>query len=133
MEESNISFVARYQGRLTEHLNRMNEHGKSFPQRPNIPAPPPYIPRYVLTATYQPANGVFNASYYYKLNHRLELATELQALVNGRKEALCTAGFKLDTNYATIRGIVDSKGKICTVLEERLAPGFAFTVSIIKK
>ncbi|OUM65202.1 hypothetical protein PIROE2DRAFT_41901 [Piromyces sp. E2] len=108
MEESNISFVARYQGRFNEHFNRI----------------------YVFTATYQPANGVFNASYFYKLNHRLEMATELQALVNGRKEALCTAGFKLDTHYATIRGIIDSKGKIGTVLEEKLAPGFNFTVSI---
>jgi len=132
MEESNISFVARYAGRFNEHFARMSESVKAYPPRPNIPQPPPFIPKYVLTATYQPANGVFNASYYYKLNHRLEMATELQALVGPRKEALCTAGFKLDTHYATIRGIVDSKGKIGTVLEERLAPGFAFTVGFIK-
>jgi len=129
MEESNISFVARYAGRFNEHFTRMSESVKAYPPRPNIPQPPPFIPKYVLTATYQPANGVFNASYYYKLNHRLEMATELQALVGPRKEALCTAGFKLDTHYATIRGIVDSKGKVGTVLEERLAPGFAFTLS----
>jgi len=129
MEESNISFVARYAGTFENHFARMRESVKAYPPRPNIPPPPPFIPRYVFTATYQPANAVVNASYYYKLNHRLEMATELQALLGPRKEAICTAGFKLDTHYATIRGIVDSNGKVGTVLEERLAPGFAFTLS----
>jgi hypothetical protein len=63
---------------------------------------------------------------------RMEVASEVQMLltggVEGRREAVANVGFKLDTVYATIRGAVDTMGKVSAILEERMAPGLSFQV-----
>ncbi len=112
---------------------------------PVLPAgmPSPYMPvdprdpSHVFTTTFSPSTGLLQSSYWRKLNQRLEMATEVQILTTpgensqilGKREGIATFGFKLDTVFATIRACFDSHGKVCTVLEERIAPGVAFQLS----
>lgn len=118
MEEQTVSIVAKYSGKPPV---------KDVPPPP--PGMPPYDPAYTLTATYQPAAGILHASYYHRLNQRAELGSEIQALFGGgRREAVATVGFKLDTIFATIRGSVDTHGKVNAMMEERMAQGLALQV-----
>ncbi|KAJ3139080.1 translocase of outer mitochondrial membrane [Physocladia obscura] len=105
--------------------------------------PSPYMPvnpadsQQVLAATYAVSQGVLQASYWRRLNQRLEVAADIQMLITptteaagpGRREGIASVGFKLDTVYATIRGMFDTMGRVSTVLEERMAPGLSFQVS----
>ncbi|KAJ3346596.1 translocase of outer mitochondrial membrane [Entophlyctis luteolus] len=115
------------------------------PPPPSLPPgfPSPYMPvnpsdsQQVFTATYAISQGVLQASYWRKLNQRLEVAADVQMLITpatvaagpGRREGIASVGFKLDTVYATIRGMFDTMGRVSTVLEERMAPGLSFQVS----
>lgn len=45
-----------------------------------------------------------------------------------RREGIASLGFKLDTLFATIRGALDSQGRLSTLIEERIAPGVAFQI-----
>lgn len=121
MEEQTVSLVARYSSKLP---------GRELaPAAPGLPPPPPLDPSYTFTATYQPGPGIFHLSYYHRLNARAELGSELQALIGGgRREAVATVGFKVDTLFATIRGSVDTQGKVQAVMEERMAQGLALQV-----
>lgn len=120
IEESNLSLVARYSSKLPF---------RELPAQPGMPAPPPLDPSYSLTATYQPTTGILQASYHHRLNARAELGSELQALVGGgRRDAVASVGFKLDTIFATMRGSVDTMGKVVGVLEERMAQGLTLQV-----
>ncbi|PJF17357.1 hypothetical protein PSACC_02797 [Paramicrosporidium saccamoebae] len=70
------------------------------------------------------------ASYFYKVNERVELGTELQMLLFGpRKDAVATMGAKFDYRQALIRTQIDSMGKVGLVYEERLFPGFSLILS----
>jgi mitochondrial import receptor subunit TOM40 len=103
--------------------------------------PSPYMPinpadsTQAFTTTYSPSTGIIHSSYWRRLNQRLEVATEVQLLVvpagpraEARREGVASAGFKLDTVYATIRGGVDTTGRVSAAVEERMAPGLSFQV-----
>ncbi|KAI9031294.1 eukaryotic porin-domain-containing protein [Hyaloraphidium curvatum] len=123
VEEQTISLVARYSGKpsVIKELP---------PPPPGMPPPMPLDPSYTFTATYQPAAGILHASYYHRLNQRAELGSEIQALIGGgRREAVATVGFKVDTIFATIRGSVDTHGKVQTVMEERMAQGLTLQLT----
>jgi mitochondrial import receptor subunit TOM40 len=111
---------------------------------PSFPAdlPVPFLhvnpsdPTEIFTSSFSPSSGVLQSTYWRKINPRFELATELQLLMTpgsekqmGRRGGLASVGFKLETIYATIRGMVDTHGKVATVLEEKIAPGLALTLS----
>ena len=46
----------------------------------------------------------------------------------GRREAIASVGFKLDTVFATIRSCLETSGKLVTVLEEKVTPNISFQV-----
>ncbi|KAJ3044665.1 translocase of outer mitochondrial membrane [Rhizophlyctis rosea] len=102
------------------------------------PFPPvnPRDPTQVFTTTFAPASGLLHTTYWRRLNQRLEVCAELQALISkggrmgdGRREGIATVGFKLDTIAATIRGQVDSQGRLSATVEERIAPGIALQLA----
>ncbi|KAJ3409909.1 hypothetical protein CcCBS67573_g01147 [Chytriomyces confervae] len=114
------------------------------PAPPSLPAgfPSPYMPtnpadpHQVFAASYALSQGVAQASYWRRLNQRLEVAADVQMLITpnslaggpGRREGIASVGFKLDTVYATMRGMLDTMGRVSAVLEERMAPGLSFQV-----
>jgi len=113
-----------------------------LPLPPSLPAgmPSPYMPvnpsdpTQILTTTYSPSTGLIHASYWRRLNQRLEVASELQLLITpksagSKREGIANMGFKLDTIYATIRGMIDTHGRVSTVLEEKIAPGLSFQIT----
>ncbi|KAJ3124458.1 translocase of outer mitochondrial membrane [Nowakowskiella sp. JEL0407] len=101
--------------------------------------PSPYYPinpkdfTQVLATTYQPSTGLLHSSYWRKLNQRLEVGAEVQALItpgsDGRREAIANFGFKLDTVSSIIRGSVDSHGHISAFIDEKFTPGLALQLS----
>ncbi|KAJ3105233.1 translocase of outer mitochondrial membrane [Phlyctochytrium bullatum] len=104
------------------------------PGAPNIfPTPNPKDPTQIYSMTLS-SMGLLHASYWRRLNQRLEVGTELQVLATpgsksggpGKREGLASAGFKLDTVYATVRGMIDSHGRVSSILEEKMAPGLSF-------
>ncbi|KAJ3065065.1 translocase of outer mitochondrial membrane [Podochytrium sp. JEL0797] len=114
------------------------------PPPSSLPAgfPSPYMPinpadpSEVFAATYAVSQGVLQASYWKKLNQRLEVAADVQMLITpttaaagpGRREGVASVGFKLDTVYATMRGMFDTMGRVSAIMEERMAPGLSFQV-----
>ncbi|KAI8826623.1 eukaryotic porin-domain-containing protein [Fimicolochytrium jonesii] len=107
---------------------------------PGMPSPFPPVdpkaPSQVFTATYSPATGLLHSSYWRRLSQRLEVCSELQLLLTpenrmgpGRREGLASVGFKLDTINSTIRGMIDTTGRLSAVLEERIVGGIAFQLS----
>ncbi|KAJ3212658.1 translocase of outer mitochondrial membrane [Dinochytrium kinnereticum] len=95
--------------------------------------PNPKDPTQIFAATLS-STGLFHGSYWRRLNQRLEVGTELQLLTTpasksgaeGKREGIASAGFKLDTVYATVRGMIDSHGRISSIVEEKMAPGLSF-------
>ncbi|KAG9299644.1 hypothetical protein G9A89_020815 [Geosiphon pyriformis] len=74
--------------------------------------------------------GTLIASYYQKINEKVDFGTELQIIAaQGRREAMCTFGGKFDFRAATFRGQVDTSGRVSVVLEEKIAPGFSFIIT----
>lgn len=70
------------------------------------------------------------ASYFQKVNDKVELGTELQMLLFGpRRDAVATVGAKFDYRQALIRTQADSAGKVGLVYEERVFPGFSLVLS----
>ncbi|KXS17980.1 hypothetical protein M427DRAFT_54199 [Gonapodya prolifera JEL478] len=123
MEDSVFTIVAKYQGKPSVVR-------QPPPPPPGMPPLMPLDPVYTWTTTFQPSSGVMHTSYHHKLNQRLELAAELQALFGGgRREGIATIGFKAETMFAQIKGSIDTQGKVQAVLEERLAPQLAFTIT----
>ena len=133
LQESTLSFAARH-----------CLYADNVPQPSVLPAgmPSPYHPVnpkdpvQVLSTTYQPSAGLFHSTFYRKINTRLDLAAELQMLLQpgrgkyqyGRREAVASIGFKIDTVFATVRAMIDTQGKVSTVIEERLGQGLSFQV-----
>ncbi|KAJ3039049.1 translocase of outer mitochondrial membrane [Rhizophlyctis rosea] len=110
----------------------------TIPTGMQSPFPPvnPRDPTQVFTTTFAPSSGLLHSTYWRRLNQRLEVSAELQALLSkgsrmgeGRREGIATVGFKLDTISATIRGQVDSQGRLSAVVEERIAPGIALQLA----
>jgi len=133
MEEAAVTYVAKY----TPRFWKPTSLPPAIPQNLAHAYPPVYANETpsVLTGSYSPSNGLIHTSYYQRINSRLELATELQMLVTpgsmggeGRREGIASVGFKLDTLFSTVRGMVDTSGRVSAVLEERLAQGLALQV-----
>lgn len=106
-----------------------------------IPGLPPisevatsYLAKYashdwIATAQLQPA-GVVQTTYWQKLGEKLEVAADLQLVaVRQRREAIATVGAKYTLRQAIFRAQVDSSGKVSALLEQQLAPTFAFLVA----
>ncbi|RKO90402.1 eukaryotic porin/Tom40 [Blyttiomyces helicus] len=134
VEESAITFAARYAPAPTGPLPPPS----TIPIGSPSPFPPvnPTDPHEIITATYSPTTSLLHTTYWRRLNQRLEVAAELQLLASratpmgeGRREGLASVAFKLDTINASIRGQVDTAGRLACVLEERLAPGIALLLS----
>ncbi|KAJ3417399.1 translocase of outer mitochondrial membrane [Chytridiales sp. JEL 0842] len=122
---------------------RWSPPAEPLPSPSSLPAgmPSPYMPinpvdpTQVFTTSYSPSTGIIHSSYWRRLNQRLEVATEVQMLIvpggprtESRREGIATAGFKLDTIFATIRGALDTTGRVSAVVEERIAPGLSFQI-----
>ncbi|KAI8050356.1 mitochondrial import receptor subunit tom40 [Syncephalis plumigaleata] len=74
--------------------------------------------------------GVAQASYYQRVNEKVEIGAELQmAATKSRREAICTVGAKFDFHQATLRAQMDTTGRVSMLLEEKIFPGFTFTIS----
>ncbi|RUP16852.1 hypothetical protein BC936DRAFT_139509 [Jimgerdemannia flammicorona] len=85
-------------------------------------------PDYIATAQFQ--GGAVQASYFQRINEKVDFGVELNLLIGGgRREAVATVGGKFEFRQATFRGQVDTTGRVSAVLEEKMAPGFSFLIS----
>ncbi|KDN36097.1 hypothetical protein K437DRAFT_276886 [Tilletiaria anomala UBC 951] len=83
---------------------------------------------WIATASMQGV-GILQATYWQKLAERIDVAADLILVAVGQKrEATATLGAKWDFRMSTLRGQIDSTGKISSLFEQRLAPTFSFTV-----
>eukprot|EP00842_Homolaphlyctis_polyrhiza_P006018 jgi/Hompol1/6417/HPOL_004041-RA len=107
---------------------------------PGVPSPyqpvNPKDPTQIFALTWSPEAGFLNSTYWRRINQRLELGTELQMLLTpatrsepGKREGVASFGFKLDTLFATVRGMVDTRGRVSAVVEERIAQGISLLLS----
>ncbi|KAF8312032.1 hypothetical protein DL93DRAFT_2207932 [Clavulina sp. PMI_390] len=93
-----------------------------------------YIAKYtgqdwIATAQVQPA-GVLQTTFWQKLGEKLEIAADLQLVaVRHRRDAIATVGAKYSLRQAMFRAQVDTTGKVSALLEQQLAPAFAFMVA----
>ncbi|KAJ3029490.1 UNVERIFIED_CONTAM: translocase of outer mitochondrial membrane [Siphonaria sp. JEL0065] len=132
--ESNYTLAVKYAPKPTSPIQPPSSLPPGFPS-PYMPINPS-DPSEVFAATYALSQGVLQASYWKRLNQRLEVAADVQMLITpttlasgpGRREGIASVGFKLDTVYATMRGMFDTMGRVSAVLEERMAPGLSFQV-----
>ncbi|KAF8334310.1 eukaryotic porin-domain-containing protein [Cantharellus anzutake] len=84
---------------------------------------------WIATAQLQPA-GILQATYWHKLGEKLEVAADLQVIVSPfRRDAVATVGARYNLRTATFRAQLDSSGKVSALLEQQLAPTFAFLVA----
>ncbi|KAI9326663.1 eukaryotic porin-domain-containing protein [Zopfochytrium polystomum] len=151
-EEVGVTLGARWAPAPSGPLPLPTNLPAGFPS-PYMPINP-RDPVQVFSATYSPTQGIVHGSYWRRVNQRLELAAEIQMLVTGakavpaaaegaqrsvlggkgsfeygRREAIASAGFKLDTVYAGIRSMIDSMGRVTTVIEQRISPGLSFQIA----
>lgn len=132
VRDPSLSFAARY----------APVSDVALPQPPALPAgvaspfpqPPVSEPQEAWTAMYTPNSGLLHASYWRRLNTRLELATECQALITplsagGRREGIATVGFRCQTLFANIKSQIDTTGKIVSAIDYALAPGLHFSLA----
>ncbi|KAI8904509.1 eukaryotic porin-domain-containing protein [Powellomyces hirtus] len=132
-EESALSFALRYAPAPTPV-----PPPSTLPMGMPSPFPPvdPKAPTQVFTSVYSPGTGLLHSSYWRRVSQRLEVCAELQLLMTGygkmgpgRREGLASVGFKLDTINSTIRGMIDTTGRLSAILEERIVGGIAFQLS----
>lgn len=84
---------------------------------------------WIATTQIQPA-GVVQATYWQKCGDKLEVAADLQLVaVRHRRDAIATVGAKYSLRQAVFRAQVDSTGKVSALLEQQVAPAFAFLVA----
>jgi len=84
---------------------------------------------WIATAQLQPA-GILQTTYWQKCGEKLEVAADLQLVsVRQRREAVATVGAKYSLRQAVFRAQVDSTGKVSALLEQQLAPTFAFLIA----
>ncbi len=98
------------------------------------PIPTPFVPSWTATAQLQPTGNI-QATYFQKLSDKVDVALDLQTLIQpasmmgpAKREAVATLGAKYEFRMATFRGQVDSNGKVGMLLEQRFTPAFAFLV-----
>jgi mitochondrial import receptor subunit TOM40 len=98
-----------------------------------FPMIPPKDPTQSLTVSVSPSSGMTQATYWKRLNQRLDVAAELQALTTpgpmGRREAIASVGFKMQTIFSVVRGMIDTGGRVSGTSEYTLAPGLVFSLS----
>lgn len=135
VEESSLALALRYAPLPSKPLPPVPALPAGMPS-PYHPVSP-YEPQETFAATWQPSSGIAQLSFYKKVNQRLEVGSELQFFATrsnkqsrefGRREGIASVGFKLDTVFATIRGMLDTHGKVSAIIEERLAQGLSFQV-----
>lgn len=74
--------------------------------------------------------AALQASYFHRVNEKVELGTELQVLLVGpRSDALTSVSAKFDYRQACIRTQLDSTGKVGLLYEEKLFPGFSLLLA----
>lgn len=74
--------------------------------------------------------GILSASYHHPVSKRTELATEIQVMANERiQDATACVGAKFDFRQSTFRTMLDSNGRISSLLELKLNPGISFLLS----
>lgn len=94
----------------------------------------PFTPSWTATAQLQ-ASGNVQATYFHKLSDKVDVALDLQTMIQpasfmgpAKRDALATLGAKYEFRMATFRGQIDSAGKIAMLMEQRFTPAFGFTV-----
>jgi len=129
-------FIGSYLQSVTKNLALGAEALYQSPPMPGVPLMPSFVLKYsgdarnwIATTQVQPA-GVMQATYWQKLNEKVEAAAELQLSSTGpKREAIATLGAKYDLRMSTFRAQVDSTGKVSALLEQRFAPTFSFMVA----
>jgi mitochondrial import receptor subunit TOM40 len=98
------------------------------------PIPMPFNTQWTATAQLQ-STGNIQATYYQKLSDKVDVALDLQTLIQpqsmmgpAKRDAIATLGAKYDFRLATLRAQVDSTWKVGMLLEQRFTPAFAFLV-----
>lgn len=87
---------------------------------------------WIATAHVMAGQGVLSLSYWRKLAERIDAGVEvtmLPGLLPTERKAVSVAALKYDFRAATVRGQVDSEGKVSVVMEQRLAPAISFTLA----
>jgi len=128
-------YVGNYLQSITKNLAVGVE---ALYQRGNIPGltelGTTYLARYaaknwIATAQAQ-SSGILQTTYWQKLGEKLEVAADLQLIATPqRRDAIATVGAKYTLRTATFRAQFDSSGKVSALLEQQLAPTFAFLVA----
>lgn len=78
------------------------------------------------------SNGLWNGTYWRKLGDKVDAGVDLMispAANPKQRTAVGTAGVKYDFRLATVRGQLDSTGKVSVLLEQKLTPAFGFLVA----
>lgn len=120
-EETSFSLVGKYT--LPRFHLDLTELG------PNdlVPEQPTQDP--VFTFTLQ-SYGALHFSYVQPISNKVELASEWHAMLNARaRDSVLAIGAKYDFKQSTFKTMLDSQGKITSVLEQKLAPGISFLLS----
>lgn len=76
----------------------------------------------------QTPGQVCQASYWQRIDKAVDLGTELSISPFSR-EAVCSVGGRWEFAAASIRAMIDTKGRVQMALEERLAQGFAILIN----
>lgn len=120
-EETSFALVGKYTfPRFQLHLTDLGPNDL-------VPEQPTQDP--VFTWTLQ-SYGALHCSYVHPLSSKVELAAEWHAMLNTRaRDSLLAIGAKYDFKQSTFKTMLDSQGKITSVLEQKLAPGISFLLS----
>ncbi len=124
------SYLMKYSSVAQPKVTTQDALPPSAPAQPGVP----FVPAWTATAQLQPSGNV-QATYYQKLSDKVDVALDLQTMVQpasfmgpAKREALATLGAKYEFRMATFRGQIDSAGKVGMLLEQRFTPAFAFLV-----
>ncbi|KAJ1515146.1 translocase of outer mitochondrial membrane [Coelomomyces lativittatus] len=120
--ESSLALVGKYTfPRFQLQVTELN------PATDLIPEQPTQDP--VLTFTYQ-TFGSLHCSYLHPISNKVELASEWHAMCNAKsRESVLSVGAKYEFKHSTFKTMLDSQGKITSLLEQKLAPGISFLLS----
>jgi len=74
--------------------------------------------------------GVLQTSYFHQVNDNTQLGAEVQLVATPEKlEGVATVGAKIEYTYNVARCQVDTTGRVCSFLEQRILPGLSFVFS----
>ncbi|GAA94426.1 uncharacterized protein L969DRAFT_609063 [Mixia osmundae IAM 14324] len=78
-------------------------------------------------------NGsILNATYYQKINDKVDLGAELTIVphpIPAQRQSSAALGVRYEFRAASVRAQLDSKGKVSMYLDQRITPAFGFLVS----